>query len=256
MLKGKSRHNELEHGLDGERLAAAASARAYNSGSSGYASMQQAEEVNKTPMLIVSSSTTTSPIDKSNDNSKAENSQQGFVQFTKLFIAGGVAGAVAKSAIAPLERAKIIFQTTPVRFSLSAVGQEIVAIVKQEGFTALWKGHTASLSRVVPYSAIQFTAYDFAKERLIKPGEKDLQPLMRIVAGGFAGGLSAFCTYPLDLLRARMAVQRDVFQVNGALRTSYREVIRSDGILGLYKGLIPTMIGIIPYSGLAFGSFG
>lgn len=178
------------------------------------------------------------------------------MHISKSFVAGGVAGAIAKTVVAPLERTKIIFQTSQARFSLFGLSNELYTIVHKEGFSALWRGHTASLARVIPYSAIQLTSYDIIKGFLLNPGERDLPPAFRIAAGGLAGGISVICTYPLDLVRARMAVQRDAFAVRGALRRNIKEVYRMDGIGGLYKGLFPTMLGIVPYSGLAFGTFG
>jgi hypothetical protein len=176
--------------------------------------------------------------------------------YSKSFLAGGIAGAIAKTSVAPLERTKIIFQTSSARFSLQASAIEMFAIVEHEGFTALWRGHAASLVRVIPYSAIQLTTFDIAKVMLMKEGETDLRPIMRVLSGAIAGGISVLFTYPLDLLRARMAVQRHKHPIKGALRNSFNQVIEKEGIIGLFRGLVPTLVGIVPYSGLAFGSFG
>ncbi len=220
-----------------------------------------AKEQSSIPVLIEDKDETIiTPITK-DGNDKSTPKRQGMenlriMHISKSFVAGGIAGAIAKTVVAPLERTKIIFQTSQARFSLFGLSSELYTIVHNEGFSALWRGHTASLARVIPYSAIQLTSYDIVKGFLLNPGERDLPPALRIAAGGLAGGISVICTYPLDLVRARMAVQRDAFAVRGALRKNIKEVYRMDGIGGLYKGLFPTMLGIVPYSGLAFGTFG
>ena len=75
-------------------------------------------------------------------------------------LAGGMAGMVAKSVIAPLNRIKILFQVSSSKFSLRGVAHVARSIVTHEGASALWKGNTATLIRVFPYSGIQFMVYD------------------------------------------------------------------------------------------------
>ena len=70
------------------------------------------------------------------------------------FVAGGLAGAVAKSTIAPLDRVKVLFQATTRIFSLQNGLGESHRIMSQEGFAAFWKGNCAQLLRITPYTAI------------------------------------------------------------------------------------------------------
>jgi solute carrier family 25 protein 42 len=166
---------------------------------------------------------------------------------SELF-AGACSGAVAKTIIAPLDRTKIIFQTSEGRaFSWAAVNQELRRIMREEGYAKLWKGHSATLSRVAPYAAIQFASFDVLKRRLPQPAEW----WELLLAGATAGALSVIFTYPLDLMRARMAVGYHHGSVLGNLRQIYRE----RGFQALYRGLNPTLLGILPYAGISFSSF-
>lgn len=185
--------------------------------------------------------------------------------FSKSMVAGGIAGAVAKTSIAPFERMKIIFQISTNEFSLKQVKNEMVHIVRHEGVTSLWRGHTASLIRVIPYSSIQLSAHDVVKRFFQnQTNEKELKPHLRVLSGSIAGGVSVMCTYPLDLLRARLAVDKNIQSTLvdgnktmriGKLGNCVVNVVKTHGVAGLFKGLTPTMLGILPYSGLAFGSF-
>ncbi|KAJ1396163.1 Mitochondrial carrier protein [Sesbania bispinosa] len=129
-----------------------------------------------------------------------------------LFLAGAVAGAAAKTVTAPLDRVKILMQTHGVR-----VGQEsakktiglieaIKMIGKEDGIRGYWKGNLPQVIRVIPYSAVQLFAYEVYKQ-IFKGKNDELSVVGRLTAGAFAGMTSTFITYPLDVLRLRLAVE-------------------------------------------------
>ncbi|VDP91841.1 unnamed protein product [Echinostoma caproni] len=75
-------------------------------------------------------------------------------------LAGGLAGCVAKTVIAPFDRAKINFQSTEKRFTVRALFRFLRASYQQSGFISLWRGNTATLTRIFPYAAIQYSAHE------------------------------------------------------------------------------------------------
>ena len=141
-------------------------------------------------------------------------------------MAGGVAGMVAKSIVAPLERIKILYQVSAETFALRDVPKVGWNIIQTEGFAALWRGNTATMLRVFPYSGIQFMVFDRCKTYLLKEHERrdqmlirrrntaenikhfGLSPLESLLSGMIAGAVSVLCTYPLDLTRAQMALYK------------------------------------------------
>lgn len=141
-------------------------------------------------------------------------------------VAGGVAGMVAKTVVAPLERIKILYQVSAEQFALRQVPVVAMNIIRTEGFAALWRGNTATMLRVFPYSGIQFMVFDRCKTYSLKLHERresglgmkrrnteetfksfGLTPIESLVSGMIAGTVSVLCTYPLDLTRAQMAMQ-------------------------------------------------
>ena len=58
-------------------------------------------------------------------------------------------------------------------------------------------------------------------------------------------------TYPLDIIRFRMAVDPTLNTIPQVVRA----VIRDEGIGAFYKGLLPSCIGIAPYSSINFAAF-
>ena len=163
--------------------------------------------------------------------------------------AGGIAGMVAKSVVAPFDRIKILYQISSAEFHIWKVPGVAKRIIKTEGLSALWKGNLATMIRVFPYSGIQFMVFDRCKTFLLKEQEREyrlskkdnihaikprwgLSPLESLFSGMTAGAISVVCTYPLDLTRAQLAVlRRKKHEVNigfiGTLRENHTKRVRN-----------------------------
>ena len=81
-----------------------------------------------------------------------------------------------------------------------------------------------------------------------------------VFSGGAAGGLSLMFVYSLDYARTRLAADArgsrsaSQRQFNGLLDV-YKKTLKTDGLLGLYRGFMPSVLGIIVYRGLYFGLY-
>lgn len=89
------------------------------------------------------------------------------------FIGGGVAGAVSRTVVSPLERLKILFQVQSHgrnEYKMS-IGKALAKMWREEGWRGFMAGNGTNCIRIVPYSAIQFGAFNFYKRvRLANPG--------------------------------------------------------------------------------------
>lgn len=166
--------------------------------------------------------------------------------------AGAIAGALAKTTIAPLDRTKINFQIRQEPYSAKRALNFLRVTFKNEGFLALWRGNSATMARIVPYAAIQFTAHEHWKSILrVDPTGKTKGK--QFLSGSLAGITSQTITYPLDLARARMAVtQKNAYST---LRQVFIKTYKEEGLLTFYRGYIPTIIGVIPYAGVSFFTY-
>ncbi|XP_026466321.1 mitochondrial coenzyme A transporter SLC25A42 isoform X2 [Ctenocephalides felis] len=170
--------------------------------------------------------------------------------------AGAIAGAIAKTAIAPLDRTKINFQISKAPYSMKSAWRFLCDTYKNEGVLALWRGNSATMARIIPYAAIQFTAHEQWKRVLkvdkVKSSDKNVST-KRFLAGSLAGITSQSLTYPLDLARARMAVtQRGEYRT---LRQVFARICREEGAHALYRGYWATILGVIPYAGVSFFTY-
>lgn len=185
------------------------------------------------------------------------------------FISGGIAGAVSRTVVSPFERAKILLQ-------LQGPGQDhaykgmfstIFRMYKDEGWRGWFRGNTLNCIRIFPYSAVQFAVFEECKQILIrrKPdGDKELSAGDRLIAGSIGGIASVAITYPLDLIRARITVQTaslaklhkgKLLKAPGVIST-LKEVYRNEGgFFALYKGIVPTTLGVAPYVAINFALY-
>ena len=82
------------------------------------------------------------------------------------FIAGGVAGAVSRTIVSPLERLKILLQVQSAgreEYRLS-IWKALVKMWREEGWKGFMRGNGTNCIRIVPYSAVQFGSYNFYKK--------------------------------------------------------------------------------------------
>ncbi|XP_076645527.1 dephosphocoenzyme A carrier isoform X4 [Halictus rubicundus] len=168
-------------------------------------------------------------------------------------VAGAIAGALAKTTIAPLDRTKINFQISQQPYSAKAAAEFLVKALRTDGLLSLWRGNSATMVRIIPYSAVQFTAHEQWKRILRVNGSEREKPGLNFLAGALAGITSQSATYPLDLMRARMAVtQKAEYKT---LRQVFVRIYMEEGLLAYYRGFTATLLGVIPYAGCSFFTY-
>lgn len=200
----------------------------------------------------------------------------------RLGLCGGISGLAAKTLIAPMDRIKILFQTLNPEFlqyrgllkGLVQAGRKIWA---SSGFLGLFQGHLVTLLRIFPYAAIKFVAYEQIRSVVI-PSDKYETAARRFMAGLLSGLASVLFTYPLDLVRVRLAFETKNFPsaaTHGRLWRImcqiYNEAVPQRPldprwwlytrlhlpptvlhVANFYRGFGPTILGMIPYAGVSF----
>lgn len=101
------------------------------------------------------------------------------------FIGGGVAGAVSRTIVSPLERLKILFQIQSVgreEYKLS-IWKALVKMGREEGWRGFMRGNGTNCIRIIPYSAVQFGSYNFYKNVSYRPSPYELDGLGVVLTG-------------------------------------------------------------------------
>lgn len=162
----------------------------------------------------------------------------------RRLISGAIAGAVSRTAVAPLETIRTHLMVGSNGHSSTEVFN---SIMKTEGWTGLFRGNFVNVIRVAPSKAVELFVYDTVNKNLSsKPGEQSKIPIpASLVAGACAGVSSTLLTYPLELVKTRLTIQRGVY--NGLL-DAFVKILKEGGPGELYRGLTPSVIGVIPYA--------
>ncbi|ONM34813.1 thiamine diphosphate carrier protein2 [Zea mays] len=131
-------------------------------------------------------------------------------------------------------------------------------ILREEGLPGFWRGNVPALLMYMPYTAIQFTVLHklktFASGSSKTEDHLHLSPYLSYVSGALAGCAATIGSYPFDLLRTILASQGEP-KIYPNMRSAFVDIIKTRGVQGLYSGLSPTLVEIIPYAGLQFGSY-
>ena len=85
-------------------------------------------------------------------------------------ITGGIAGAVSRTATSPLERLRILQQTTVKGFEGLGTMASFRRMYTLEGYLGFFKGNGATVLKIAPFSAAEFYFYEVFKTGLY-PGK-------------------------------------------------------------------------------------
>jgi len=190
------------------------------------------------------------------------------VGFLKDFAAGGISAAVSKTAVAPIERVKLLLQVQHISKQISPDKQYkgmidcFVRIPKEQGVSAYWRGNLANVIRYFPTQALNFAFKDKYKQVFLGGVDKNTQFWRyfagNLASGGAAGATSLCFVYPLDFARTRLAAdigKSGAEREFSGLGNCLVKISKSDGIGGLYRGFGVSVQGIIIYRAAYFGFY-
>lgn len=166
-------------------------------------------------------------------------------------LTGGISASVSRTVICPLERVEILRQLDVDHYRSLSVNKALMQLYNNQGFYGLYKGNTAALSRIFPFSSIEFFSMEFYKNKFIR-GDENTSHVGSKKYIFLCSVLTAFnaitFTYPLDVVRTRIAanITDKCISETRFLRTLIL-LFKTQGIKGLYKGYYLSFIGSMPF---------
>ncbi|OMH81142.1 ADP/ATP translocase 2 [Zancudomyces culisetae] len=197
---------------------------------------------------------------------KQSTAMQQAIDFSTDLLVGGVSAAVSKTAVAPIERVKLLLQVQASNKQIAAdkrykgIMDAFRRIPAEQGVASFWRGNLSNVIRYFPTQALNFAFKDKYKNMFPKYSPStDFWKFFgaNMASGGLAGATSLLFVYPLDFARTRMAVDvgtganRQFHGLGHCISTIYKK----DGIGGLYQGFGVSVMGIIVYRAAYFGGY-
>eukprot|EP00388_Colpodella_angusta_P012884 GDKJ01032517.1.p1 GENE.GDKJ01032517.1~~GDKJ01032517.1.p1 ORF type:complete len:316 (-),score=55.00 GDKJ01032517.1:873-1820(-) len=193
------------------------------------------------------------PATKPTDHNTSNDLKNALIQLTS----GGLAGVISRTSTAPLDRIKILMQISRDRNHVK-LNEVVSQIYKEGGTKAFFRGNGTNCLKIGPESAMRFFMYDWTKRQMIAYNKShnnnhQLNLFERFVAGGIAGAAAQIIVYPLEIVKTRLAASpKGTFH---GISDCFVRTWAAGGVRELYRGLLPSLLGIVPYAGIDLALF-
>ncbi|CAE6405214.1 unnamed protein product [Rhizoctonia solani] len=226
----------------------------------------------------------------STESSRVEQEQQeqsrdrwlGGEQAVKFLLAGGIAGAVSRTATAPFDRLKVFLITRQPDLvdglkqqgassvsgatgkvvnvaagSARGIGRAMAHLYAEGGLSAFWVGNGLNIVKIFPESAIKFLSYESSKRFFARYVDKvedsrNISGTSRFISGGFGGITSQLAIYPIETLKTQMMSATGGRQL---VLPAIKRLWAMGGTRAFYRGLTIGLVGVFPYSAIDMSTF-
>eukprot|EP00299_Pterocystis_sp_00344_P007286 c2288_g1_i1.p1 GENE.c2288_g1_i1~~c2288_g1_i1.p1 ORF type:complete len:279 (-),score=17.69 c2288_g1_i1:230-1066(-) len=180
-----------------------------------------------------------------------------FLETLKNFIAGTTSGFSGKLVEYPFDTVKVLLQTQdPAKPSYTGSIHCFFTTWRNHGIRGLYRGLLTPLLGSAMENAALFTSYGWIKSTVAANPNK--LSFFELVLCGIGTGVSVgFVLTPVELVKCRLQVQQSV----GA-QQRYRnpmdvitQTLKSEGIIGMYRGHTSTLAREIPGNVAWFGMY-
>ena len=173
-------------------------------------------------------------------------------------LASASAGVLARFPCHPLDTCKARLQVQgmseerPYRNFVDVLRRTM----RSEGFRGLYRGFGITATGSAPAMCLYLSSYEICKDQSsLHPVLKNYPALTHFGSGILAKCFSCVLWVPIDVVKERLQVQKK----NGSGLTNYRgnihamrSIMRHEGLRGIYKGYVATILSFGPFSGFMF----
>ncbi|KAL1900403.1 Fe(2+) transporter [Ceratocystis pirilliformis] len=130
-------------------------------------------------------------------------------------------------------------------------------VYRKEGIAAFYVSYPTTLSMTVPFTALQFLAYESISTAM-NPSKK-YDPLIHCTAGAVAGGFASALTTPMDVIKTMLqtrgtATDAELRSVNGFI-AGCKLLFAREGAKGFFKGMGPRILTTMPSTAICWSAY-
>lgn len=132
-------------------------------------------------------------------------------------------------------------------------------VFKNEGFRAFYVSYPTTLTMTVPFTALQFMAYESITKVMQRRRASGYDPLTHCTAGGIAGGFAAAATTPLDVIKTLLQTRgnssdAEIRHARG-LWDAGKIILRREGAAGFFKGMKARVLAAAPSTAICWSAY-
>lgn len=154
---------------------------------------------------------------------------------SKAFLAGTFSGTCSTILLQPLDLLKTKIQSGTNRSLLSVTKD----VVRCEQLSGLWRGLVPSLARTVPGVGIYFASLH---------GIRSTNMMGSVMTGVTSRCIAGTIMIPFTVLKVRC--EAGSFNSSQGLLRGLTNIYSKEGVIGLTKGIVPTLARDAPFSGI------
>jgi len=175
---------------------------------------------------------------------------------------GAVSGVGATIVTYPLD----LIQTRQIASkSCCSAWRMTMTILSKEGPRGLFRGGLTSVVGVIPYEGVQFAVYETLKSKNFRAqrpnrfsvdNSQEMSILDSFLAGSVAGAVGQTVSYPLDVMRTRLAVEGG-YSASGykGMYDCLKRIVAEEGLSGLFRGNAVSLVSVVPRAAVMFCSY-
>ncbi|CAJ2509742.1 Uu.00g056420.m01.CDS01 [Anthostomella pinea] len=192
----------------------------------------------------------------------------GKISGSGTFVAGLAAGVTeAVAVVTPMEVIKIRLQAQHHSMAdpldvpkYRNAAHALYTVVKEEGPGALYRGVSLTALRQGSNQAVNFTAYTYFKEALLRwqpdlqAGSGQIPSWQTTVIGLVSGAMGPLSNAPVDTIKTRLQKTPAEEGVSAFKRISIitKDMFRQEGVHAFYKGITPRIMRVAPGQAVTF----
>jgi len=162
----------------------------------------------------------------------------------KAFLAGSLSGTCSTLLFQPLDLVKTRVQQQDTRGTRVSIIRVVTSVVSKDSLSGLWRGVMPSMVKTVPGVGLYFSSMHYMKTTLCDGRPSHLQSIM---IGCSARTVAACIMIPFTVIKTRF--ESPNFHYSSTV-SALRQILQTEGLRGLTRGLGATLVRDVPFSGL------